>query len=115
MTRRGAGVVYRSPTGGHQRPRLARRSPRSYNPRIPTVGPGPGEDAVKPAPFEYFDPSTLPEALTLLEQYGDEGKVLAGGQSLLPLLYMRLAQPRYLVDVNRVEGLAGIRVEGDTL
>jgi len=70
---------------------------------------------VKPAPFEYFDPTTLPEALALLDQYGDEGKVLAGGQSLLPLLYLRLAQPRYLVDVNRVAGLADVRVEDDTL
>jgi CO/xanthine dehydrogenase FAD-binding subunit len=70
---------------------------------------------VKPARFDYLDPTTLPEALALLQQYGDEGKVLAGGQSLLPLLYMRLAAPRYLVDVNRVAGLDGVRVEGDAL
>jgi CO/xanthine dehydrogenase FAD-binding subunit len=70
---------------------------------------------VKPAPFDYFDPTTLPEALALLDQYGDEGKVLAGGQSLLPLLYMRLAQPRYLLDVNRVDGLSDVRVEDGML
>jgi CO/xanthine dehydrogenase FAD-binding subunit len=82
---------------------------------MPRVEATPHEDAVKPAPFDYFDPTTLPEALDLLEQYGDEGKVLAGGQSLLPLLYMRLAQPRYLIDVNRVAGLADVRVDDDTL
>jgi aerobic carbon-monoxide dehydrogenase medium subunit len=70
---------------------------------------------VKPAPFEYFDPRTLPEALELLDQYGDEGKVLAGGQSLLPLLYLRLAQPRYLIDVNRVADLDNLGVEGEQL
>ena len=61
---------------------------------------------MKPARFDYLDPTTLPEALDLLQQYGDDGKVLAGGQSLLPLLYMRLAAPPYLIDVNRVAGLA---------
>jgi CO/xanthine dehydrogenase FAD-binding subunit len=70
---------------------------------------------VKPARFDYLDPTTLSEALDLLQQYGDEGKVLAGGQSLLPLLYMRLAAPRYLIDVNRVAGLDAVRVDGDTL
>jgi CO/xanthine dehydrogenase FAD-binding subunit len=73
------------------------------------------EARVKPARFEYFDPRTLPEALDLLAQYGDEGKVLAGGQSLLPLMYLRLASPGYLVDVNRVAGLDYVRVEDDTL
>jgi CO/xanthine dehydrogenase FAD-binding subunit len=70
---------------------------------------------VKPAPFEYFDPTALPDALRLLDEHAEEGKVLAGGQSLLPLLYLRLASPRYLIDVNRVEGLAGIRVDSERL
>jgi CO/xanthine dehydrogenase FAD-binding subunit len=70
---------------------------------------------MKPARFDYLDPTTLPEALALLQQHGDDGKVLAGGQSLLPLLYMRLAAPRSLIDVNRVAGLDAVRVEGDTL
>jgi aerobic carbon-monoxide dehydrogenase medium subunit len=70
---------------------------------------------VKPAPFEYFDPRTVAEALDLLDQYGDEGKVLAGGQSLLPLLYLRLAQPGYLIDVNRVAGLDTLHVEDEQL
>ncbi|MDQ2744160.1 MAG: xanthine dehydrogenase family protein subunit M [Chloroflexota bacterium] len=63
---------------------------------------------MKPAPFAYLDPRSLPEALEVLARYGDEGKVLAGGQSLVPLLNMRLAQPEVLIDVNRVSGLQGI-------
>lgn len=70
---------------------------------------------MKPARFEYFDPATLPEALELLAQYGADGKILAGGQSLLPLLYMRLATPPYLIDVTRVAGLDAVRVEDGTL
>lgn len=66
---------------------------------------------MKPAPFAYADPRTLPEALDALATYGEDGKVLAGGQSLVPLLNMRLSQPEVLIDVNRVEGLAGIRFE----
>jgi CO/xanthine dehydrogenase FAD-binding subunit len=66
---------------------------------------------LKPPPFAYADPRTLEEALQTLADYGDEGKVLAGGQSLVPLLNMRLAQPRVLVDLNRVEALSYIRPE----
>jgi aerobic carbon-monoxide dehydrogenase medium subunit len=57
---------------------------------------------VKPAPFSYVDPRSLPEALAALHQYGDAGKILAGGQSLVPLLNMRLAQPDVLIDINHV-------------
>jgi CO/xanthine dehydrogenase FAD-binding subunit len=60
---------------------------------------------MKPARFEYADPATLPEALTLLGERGDEAKILAGGQSLVPLLNMRLAMPEVLVDINGVAGL----------
>ena len=70
---------------------------------------------MKPAPFEYFDPRSLPEALDLLATYGVEGKVLAGGQSLLPLLYLRLATPPYLIDINRVADLGTLHVEDGTL
>jgi CO/xanthine dehydrogenase FAD-binding subunit len=70
---------------------------------------------VKPARFDYFDPTTVPEALDLLAQYGDEGKVLAGGQSLLPLMYLRLASPGYLIDVNRVAGLDSLAVKNGVL
>jgi len=55
------------------------------------------------APFEYHAPSTLQEALTLLGQYGDDAKVLAGSQSLVPLMKLRLAQPAHVVDLRKVE------------
>ena len=58
-----------------------------------------------PARFEYHAPASVDEALALLERYGDEGKVLAGGQSLIPLMKLRFASPGALVDVNRIQGL----------
>ncbi len=63
---------------------------------------------MKPAPFTLHSPSTLDEALDALADVGDQGKVLAGGQSLIPLLTMRLAAPAHLVDVNRLAGLATV-------
>jgi carbon-monoxide dehydrogenase medium subunit len=60
---------------------------------------------MKPAPFEYFDPRTADEAVALLATHGDDAKVLAGGQSLVPMLALRLARPSVVVDVNRVSGL----------
>src|SRR6185369_15140762 len=56
------------------------------------------------APFEYHAPSTLQEALSLLGQYGDDAKVLAGSQSLVPLMKLRLAQPAHVVDLRKVDG-----------
>jgi carbon-monoxide dehydrogenase medium subunit len=70
---------------------------------------------VKPAPFAYEEPRSVEEALELLARYGDEAKVLAGGQSLIPLLNFRLARPERLVDVNRIDELAYIRREGEAL
>jgi len=67
-----------------------------------------------PAPFEYHRPSSLEEAVQLLSSL-DEAKVLAGGQSLIPLLKFRFAAPAHLVDVNRVPGLDGIMEEGSVL
>ena len=61
---------------------------------------------MKPAPFAYFAPHNLDEALDLLAQHGYDGKVLAGGQSLIPTMNFRLAQPAALVDINRVAELA---------
>jgi aerobic carbon-monoxide dehydrogenase medium subunit len=63
---------------------------------------------MKTPPFEYHAPQTVEEVLSLLAEYGDEAKVLAGGQSLVPLLAMRLARPGHLVDINAVGGLTGI-------
>jgi carbon-monoxide dehydrogenase medium subunit/6-hydroxypseudooxynicotine dehydrogenase subunit alpha len=64
---------------------------------------------VKPPPFEYHDPRSIDEAVGLLAEAGDEGKALAGGQSLVPLLNFRLAQPSVLVDLNRVAELSYLR------
>jgi carbon-monoxide dehydrogenase medium subunit len=70
---------------------------------------------MKPAPFAYVAPRTLPEALTLLARHGDEGKALAGGQSLLPVLNFRLAQPTVLVDLNGVHELEGLEATAEGL
>lgn len=64
---------------------------------------------MKPARFEYFCPRTVDEAVDLLAQYGDEGKVLAGGQSLVPLMNMRLARPAVIIDINRIDGFGDLR------
>jgi hypothetical protein len=68
---------------------------------------------MKPAPFEYFAPTDLAEALALLDRFGDEAKVLAGGQSLMPLMNLRLARPRLLIDINRLPSLASLSPASD--
>ncbi|MBK0865701.1 MAG: xanthine dehydrogenase family protein subunit M [Saccharopolyspora sp.] len=68
-----------------------------------------------PASFDYIAPSTVDEAVTALQQAGDEAKVLGGGQSLLPVLRMRLADPRVVVDLGRIPQLRGVREDGDRL
>ena len=68
-----------------------------------------------PAEFEYFSPETVDEALDLLARHGDDAKILAGGQSLLPMMKLRIASPRYLVDVNGIKALAGLRRVGGRL
>ena len=67
---------------------------------------------MKPAPFEHIPVETVEEAVAALAEHGDEAKVLAGGQSLVPMLNLRLARPGVLVDVNRVPGLDGIGANG---
>ncbi|HZT06037.1 MAG TPA: xanthine dehydrogenase family protein subunit M [Chloroflexota bacterium] len=64
---------------------------------------------MKPARFDYFDPRSLEEALALLDRHDGDAKVIAGGQSLMPLLNMRLARPAVLVDLNRIEGSGYVR------
>ena len=66
---------------------------------------------MKPPPFAYYAPTHLDEALALLERYGDDAKVLAGGQSLMPLLNFRLSYPSALIDINRVAELSYLRQE----
>jgi carbon-monoxide dehydrogenase medium subunit len=71
---------------------------------------------VKPPPFHYAAPTSVAEALELLGAHADdEARVLAGGQSLVPLMNFRLAQPGHLIDLRRIEELTRIRNEGDTL
>src|SRR5262245_61292431 len=70
---------------------------------------------MKPPRFEYFAPRTTDEALGLLATRGDPAKVLAGGQSLIPLLNFRLAHPEVLVDINRIAELAYVRAENGGL
>ena len=70
---------------------------------------------MKPASFEYHAPDTVAEACALLAEYGDEAKPLAGGQSLVPMLALRLARFEHLVDLNRISQLAGVDREDGTL
>src|ERR1700694_3549926 len=68
-----------------------------------------------PAPFEYHAPRTMDEALGLLDELGDDAKVLAGGQSLIPLLKLRFASPGHLVDINKIKDLDYLEERDGTL
>jgi len=68
-----------------------------------------------PAAFDYVRPSTVDDAVAALAAAGEDGKVLAGGQSLLPVLRMRLSHPSTLVDLGRINSLRGVRDDGDAL
>jgi aerobic carbon-monoxide dehydrogenase medium subunit len=68
-----------------------------------------------PTSFEYLAPKSKSEAVELLTQYGDEAKVLAGGQSLVPMMKLRVARPKYLIDINRIADLAYVREENGKL
>ena len=67
---------------------------------------------MKPPVFKYIAAKSVDEALSALTQHGDEAKILAGGQSLVPVLNFRLARPSVLIDINGINGLAGIRANG---
>jgi carbon-monoxide dehydrogenase medium subunit len=68
-----------------------------------------------PPAFEYLRPKTIPEAVALLQQHGDDAKILSGGQSLIPMMKLRLARPGFLVDINAITGLSYIKEEGGFL
>jgi CO/xanthine dehydrogenase FAD-binding subunit len=70
---------------------------------------------MKPCAFEYLAPGSVPEVMDLLQQYGDQAKILAGGQSLVPIMNFRLARPEVLIDINGLKELAYIREEADEL
>jgi aerobic carbon-monoxide dehydrogenase medium subunit len=70
---------------------------------------------MKPAPFDYQSPESISEALELLSEHGYDAKILAGGQSLMPVMNMRLLQPRVLIDINRIPDLDGVEASDGTL
>lgn len=70
---------------------------------------------MKSPPFDYLAPRSLPEALEHLRQYGDDAKILAGGQSLLPMLNLRLARPTALVDINAVDTIGALSERNEVL
>ena len=70
---------------------------------------------MKPRPFDYVRPDTVDEALALLAEHGDDARVLAGGQSLVPMLNLRLIDPAMLIDISRIAGLDAIHDRGDAI
>ncbi len=68
-----------------------------------------------PAQFEYVAPTTVEEALSALAEHGDDAKIMAGGQSLLPVMRMRLNAPEWVIDLSRIDSLRGIREDGDAI
>ncbi len=68
-----------------------------------------------PASFEYLVPSGIDEAIALLQRYGEDATLLAGGQSLVPMMKLRLARPKYLIDLNKIPNLNSIREERDQI
>jgi aerobic carbon-monoxide dehydrogenase medium subunit len=68
-----------------------------------------------PPAFEYLRPKTIPEAIAFLQRYGDDAKILSGGQSLIPMMKLRIARPAYLIDINRISGLSYIKEEAGFL
>ena len=62
-----------------------------------------------PNSFDYASPTSLSEAIALLQQHGDEAKILSGGHSLLPMMKLRLAEPEMIIDINNIPGLSYIR------
>ena len=68
-----------------------------------------------PPSFEYLRPKTIPEAVAMLQQHGVEAKILSGGQSLIPMMKLRLARPGFPIDINRIAGLSYVKEEGGYL
>ncbi|MBO23280.1 MAG: molybdopterin dehydrogenase [Rhodospirillaceae bacterium] len=74
-----------------------------------------GRSWLKPAPFAYVRAESLEQVFDLLDEHGDEARILAGGQSLMATLNMRLSAPEVLIDINRIDGLSEITTDGNTL
>ena len=103
----GAGAGGADPTEGAAMPHF------SENEDGPSSTEGAG--AVIPAQFDYLAPTTVEEALAALAEHGDDAKILAGGQSLLPVLRMRLNAPEMVIDLGKIESLRGVRDDGDAI
>src|SRR5208282_3311819 len=74
-----------------------------------------GGQSMIPPSFEYLRAKTIPEAIAMLQQHGDDAKILSGGQSLIPMMKLRIARPGWLIDINSVSGLNYIKEEGGFL
>ena len=106
----------RWPTRSRRSASTITRLPLTPAPRCSSTARREGGGDVKPAPFDYHAPDTVDEAVGLLAELGDDAKVLAGGQSLVPMLALRLAMFEHLVDLRRVDELRGIeRRDGDAV
>jgi len=70
---------------------------------------------VEAPPFHYVKPDSLDEVFELLAEHGDASEILAGGQSLMPTLNMRLSRPSLLIDINRIDALKGIALDNGTI
>ena len=70
---------------------------------------------MKPSPFVYHAPQLVAEAIELLDRFGDDGRILAGGQSLVPMMALRIANPANLIDINRISALDHLGTSGDEL
>ena len=68
-----------------------------------------------PAPVDYVRATSVEDAISKLEEYGEEARLLAGGHSLLPMMKLRIARPEVLIDINDLDELRGIRIEGDEI
>jgi len=89
--------------------------PRQRKRRTLAAYVGKREGRVKPAKFEYHAPASVDEALATLGRYDGEARVLAGGQSLVPMMNFRLATPKAIIDLNRIAGLSHIEEEGEVV
>src|SRR6516165_3021560 len=104
-------LVSKPPGAGFNRNSLPRQPKR----RTLASSVGKRECRVKPAKFEYHAPASVGEALAILQRYDGEARVLAGGQSLVPMMNFRLAQPKAIVDLNRIAELAFIEEQGEVV
>lgn len=102
------------PSTGAERYRSGKANDYEAGTALETAAPARGK-AMLPRSFEYVSPSSVDEAVALLKEHGENAKLLAGGQSLIPLMKQRLASPKVVVDLNRIAELRGIREDGGAI